>query len=99
VGGAAVVGGVILLIVGAGEISSAEKGCPTHKNCSSQADVAKGSDGRTLEIAGEVVGAVGLAAAAGGLVWHFMQAQGSAKVVASPIVAPGYAGVGVTGAF
>jgi len=100
VGGAAIVGGVILLIVGAGEISSAEKTCgPTHKNCASQADVTKGSDGRTLEIAGEVVGAVGLAATAGGLVWHFMQPQGSAKVVASPIVAPGYAGVGVTGAF
>jgi hypothetical protein len=99
VGGAAVVGGVILLIVGAGEISSAEKGCPTHKNCASQADVAKGSDGRTLEIAGEVVGAVGLAATAGGLIWHFMQTPSGAKVVASPIVAPGYAGVGVTGAF
>jgi hypothetical protein len=99
VGGAAVVGGVILLIVGAGEISSAEKGCPTHKNCVSPADVAKGSDGRTLEIAGEVVGAVGFAATVGGLIWHFMQAPSSAKVLASPIVAPGYAGVGVTGAF
>jgi hypothetical protein len=99
VGGAALVGGVILFIVGAGEISNAEKGCVARKNCSSLVDVNKGNDGRTLEIAGEVVGAVGLAATAGGLVWHFMQPQSRAKVVASPIVAPGYAGVGVACAF
>jgi hypothetical protein len=99
VGGAAVVGGVVLVIVGAGKISSAEKLCPTHKNCPPQTDVNSGNEGRTFEIAGDVVGAVGLAAAAGGLIWHFVQAPSSAKVAASPIVAPGYAGVGVTGVF
>jgi tetratricopeptide (TPR) repeat protein len=100
VGGAGVVAGVILMIVGAGEISSAETGCGvTHHNCATKDDVNKGNNGRTHEIAGEVVGAVGLAAVAGGLIWHFVQAPGGAKVTASPSVAPGYAGVGIAGVF
>lgn len=100
-GGAAAVGGVVLYAIGAGDVSSASQACPSRKNCS-QTVTDKGNNGRTLETVGAVLGGVGLAAVAGGLVWHFLEPTTPEKSTAahvSPVVTPGYAGLGVSGAF
>jgi hypothetical protein len=102
VGGAAVVAGVVLFAVGAGDISTAEKTCPNHGNCSDQNAQNTGNSGRTLETVGVVAGAVGVAAVAGGLLWHFLETPGAPSTTGAtvtPVVAPGYAGVGLGGRF
>jgi hypothetical protein len=53
---------------------------------------------------GVVAGSVGIAAVAGGLIWHFMEPtssgpQQTGRPLVVPQVAPGYAGVGVLGRF
>lgn len=104
VGAAAVIGGVITLVVGAGEVSDAESACGANRQCpntaAGNASVAKGNDGRSLETVGGIVGGVGLALVAGGLIWHFTQGPPTPTAATfTPIVAPGYAGVGIGGAF
>lgn len=115
VGGAALVAGVVLFAVGAGDISSAEQVCgPGHNQCptvpgSSPPQLttaganaqSQGNTGRTLETVGVVAGAVGVAAVAGGLLWHFMETPGANTTGATvtPVVAPGYAGLGLGGRF
>ena len=104
-GGAALVTGAILFGVGVGDVSNAENQCPTHKGCSSStAD--QGNTGRTLETVGVIVGAVGLAGIAGGIVWHVIEPAASAPAVApapaahvSPVIAPGFAGLSIGGSF
>jgi hypothetical protein len=94
IGGAAIIGGVVLYIVGSGDISSASSTCPTRKNCAPSV-ASQGNDGRTLKAVGVVVGGVGIGAVVGGLLWHFFD-KGAAPASAgyiSPVVAPGYAGV------
>ena len=103
-GAAAVIGGVVALVVGAGDVSNAEAACGANRQCpntpAGNAAVAKGNDGRSLETAGGVVGGVGLALVAGGLIWHFTQGPATpAAATFTPMVAPGYAGVGIGGAF
>ncbi len=95
------VGGVVLYAIGAGDVSSAANACPSRKGCS-QTVADQGNTGRTLETVGGVVLGVGVAAIAGGLAWHFLEPTTSEKPAAahvSPVVAPGYAGVGLAGAF
>jgi tetratricopeptide (TPR) repeat protein len=102
VGGAAVVAGVVLFVVGSGDISTAEKTCPVHNNCNDPNAQSTGNSGRTLETVGVVAGSVGVAAVAGGLLWHFMEPTGSSSATGAtvaPVVAPGYAGLGVGGRF
>ena len=102
VGGAALVAGVVVYSVGAGDVSSAEKTCPNHKNCNDPSAQSTGNSGRTLETAGVVVGAVGVAGVVGGLLWHFMEpvsSSSSSGGAVSPVVAPGYAGVSLGGKF
>jgi len=100
-GGAAVVTGIVLYVVGAGDVSSAANSCPFRKNCAP--DIAsKGNNGRTLETAGVIAGGAGLAAVAGGLLWHFVegpQTRSDSGARVSPDLAPGYAGMTVRGAF
>jgi hypothetical protein len=100
VGSAALVAGVIMFAVGAGDISSAENSCPTHSGCP-QSVADQGNTGRTLEGVGVAAGAVGLAGIAGGLVWHFVEQTGAPDRGAhvSPVVAPGYAGVSLGAKF
>jgi tetratricopeptide (TPR) repeat protein len=103
-GAAAVIGGVVTLVIGAGDVSNAQAACGANRQCpdtaAGNAAVAKGNDGRSLETVGGVVGGVGLALAAGGLIWHFTQGPATpAAATFTPIVAPGYAGVGIGGAF
>lgn len=102
VGGAAVVAGVVLFAVGAGDISTAEKTCPVHNDCNDVNAQNTGNTGRTLETVGVVAGSVGVAAVAGGLLWHFVESPGSSSTTGTtvtPVVAPGYAGVGLGGRF
>jgi hypothetical protein len=108
VGGAALITGGVLYLVGSGNVSSAETNCPapshTGPNCSSS-DASSGNSGRTLESVGVVAGSVGLAAVAGGLIWHFVEPTSSSTATQTgrplvvPQVGPGYAGVGVGGRF
>ncbi len=63
---------------------------------------AKLSGGYRTETLGGVVIAVGAAAVAGGLVWHFLDKPGKkegATVDVRPVATPGYAGIGVGGSF
>jgi tetratricopeptide (TPR) repeat protein len=112
VGGAALVTGVIVYAVGASAISSAQNECPSRMGCPS--DVAsKGNGGRSTEVAGAVVGGIGVAAAAAGVVWKIVGSSGSgsspaagsastappaARVSLAPAFAPGYVGLNLGGA-
>jgi hypothetical protein len=106
VGGAAVVAGVVVYSVGAGDVSAALGPCPTRMCSMSQQDtINQGNNGRSLETVGGVVIGAGVAVAAAGLVWHFLENPGpshaasvaplgvGAKPMVAPVVAPGYAGV------
>jgi hypothetical protein len=102
VGGAAVVASAVLFAVGAGDISTAEKTCPVHNQCNDPNAQSTGNTGRTLETVGVVVGPVGVAAVAGGLIWHFRENPGAPSTTGAtvtPVVAPGYAGLGLGGRF
>jgi tetratricopeptide (TPR) repeat protein len=99
VGGAAVIGGVVLYVVGSSDISSALSVCPSRSNCPASA-ASQGNDGRTLKTAGAVVGGVGLGTFAAGLIWLLAEKPAASPpavggVFLSPVVAPGYAGVEV----
>ena len=99
-GGAAIAGGVVLLAVGASDISSADSACPSRTQCAkSVAD--QGNMGRTLEPVGYIVGGAGLAAVVGGLIWHFVEKPSStpAAMTVAPVAAPSYAGVSLGGTF
>jgi hypothetical protein len=99
-GGVALVAGVVLFAVGASDISSAEKQCPTHGSCTSSAAADQGNTGRTLETVGVVAGAVGIAGVAGGLVWHFMEpVPQSPAARVTPTLGPSFAGLQVVGSF
>jgi len=101
IGGAAVVAGVVLYAVGNGDVNSAANACPSRVNCA-QSVADQGNNGRTLDTVGIIVGAVGLAGVAGGLVWHFLEPTGSSASTGAsltPAVAPGYAGLNLGGKF
>jgi hypothetical protein len=103
-----VVTGGVLYGVGGGQVSSAEQTCGSNHLCpagpSQASAISQGNSGRTNETVGVAVGSVGLAAAAAGIIWHFVEpgAQEQPKTgrpVVTPQVGPGYAGVGVGGRF
>lgn len=101
VGGAAVIAGVVLYAVGNGDVTTASNACPSRQNCP-QSVADQGNNGRTLETVGVVVGAVGLAGVAGGLIWHFLEPtspSGASGAALTPAVAPGYAGLSLGGKF
>ena len=103
IGGAATVAGAVLFAVGAGDISSANAGCGNkHTDCPPGSTFAStGNTGITLETVGITSGVVGLAAIAGGLIWHFSERSSdppSTGALVSPVVAPGYAGITLRGA-
>jgi hypothetical protein len=104
VGGAALLGGAILLPVGIGMVSDAEAACPSRRGCSPEVE-AQGNDGITNQNIGGILLAVGGAAVVGGLVWQFVfnKPRGAAaSVQVVPMVAHGQAGangVGLHGSF
>ncbi len=98
-GGAAVIGGVVMYVLGSSDVSSAESACPSRKLCA-DAVASQGNRGRTLETVGVVVGGVGIGAIVAGLLWHHFdkaKPEGVSAVGAGgfigPVVQPGYAGV------
>jgi tetratricopeptide (TPR) repeat protein len=103
-GGALLVTGAVLLGIGSGDVSSADKACPGRTNCPN-AVAAQGNRGRGLDAAGVVVGIAGVAGVAGGLVWHFVDSKSRTGASASrashlvPVVAPGFAGAVLGGSF
>jgi hypothetical protein len=101
VGGAAVVTGVIVYAVGAGAISSAQSACGGQRKLCPASVANQGNGGRTAEDVGGVVGGVGLAAAAAGIVWKLVGSGGSSASTGAsiaPVFAPGYVGLNVGGA-
>jgi hypothetical protein len=87
VGGGGVVAlvGLAVLAVGASNYSSASSACPTHVGCLPSV-TSQGTTGLTEQAAGGVVLGVGLAAAAGGLLW---QLAFNKPVAAKPVTARG----------
>ena len=114
-GGVVLVTGAVLLIVGAGNVSSTNDklraaGCDPNnpaQKCSSTPAVVnplndKLSSAKTTETVGGVLIGVGVAAVAAGLVWHFVFDKPNPDKTAirfQPALAPGYAGAGVGAAF
>ena len=109
VGGAMLVTGVIVLAVGAGKVSDVNTQCPnTVCKAGGSLTPAQAHDqdqsGKTLQGVGGVIGGLGLAAVAGGLVWHFLEKPSSKEAAATafrlqPSVSPGYAGASFGGRF
>lgn len=100
VGAAALITGGALVIVGNGKVSDAEGKCPARQGCA-QDVTDSGNSGRSLMSIGWIVGGVGVAAVAGGLIWHFVEPTGpeTKKAVFTPLVLPGFAGASVGGRF
>jgi tetratricopeptide (TPR) repeat protein len=99
IGAAAAIGGVVLYVVGSGDISSALNVCPTRMQCPASA-ASQGNNGRTLETVGVVVGSVGLGTFAAGLIWLLAEKPAASpppvgRGFVKPVLAPGYAGVEV----
>jgi len=107
--------GGVVLIVGASLYGKASKDlthyenlCP-NRDCGDGAEAAAnkeaGNEARTRKIWGGVVTGVGAATLAGGLIWYFVQPRhatssaGLHKPLVSPAVAPGFAGIALSGAF
>jgi hypothetical protein len=104
VGGAAAIAGGVMYLVGSGDVSSAKKTCPVSTKCPVASAISQGNTGDTLESAGSVTFFVGLAAVAGGVLWHFLEPTGPAsgspsKASFTPVVGPGYSGASVVGRF
>lgn len=99
-GGAAAIAGTVVFFVGKSQVDDAEAACPSRKCPSEIAD--KGNSGRTLQTTGVIVGGVGLAAAAGGVVWGLMFNEPKATETGTaiePSFGPGFAGVNVATRF
>jgi hypothetical protein len=100
IGGAALIGGVVMYVVGSGDISSALSACPTRTGCSPEV-ASQGNTGRSLKTAGAIVGGVGLGAVAAGLIWYFVEKPSSPSASSAggsfirPELSPGYAGITV----
>jgi tetratricopeptide (TPR) repeat protein len=72
VGGAIAIVGAILIPVGLGPYNEAFVDCPDPSDCDDPAVRDKANNGRVLWNAGGALLGVGVAAAAGGLGWHFL---------------------------
>lgn len=101
VGGAAAVAGVVMFAVSEADIKDAENVCPVHDKCGSPSAIDQGNRGRDLQTASFYVLGGGFAVASVGLLWHFLEKPGKSPPAAAvaPVFAPGYAGVGLAGAF
>ncbi len=107
VGGAALVAGIPLLIVGRGKVADAEKVCPTHKLCDN-ATRDLGNTGNTFTGVGIGLLAGGGAIAIGSLVWQLAgnrerpvrdASSRGLYLTFDPVVSPSLSGAWVTGRF
>ncbi|HYQ04259.1 MAG TPA: hypothetical protein VER96_36555 [Polyangiaceae bacterium] len=107
--------GGVVFVVGAAvygkaskDVSHYEEICP-NRDCGNGANAAANKEAannaRTRKIWGGVVTGVGAATLAGGLIWYFVQPRHAASTASlrkpefSPAVAPGFAGIALSGAF
>jgi hypothetical protein len=102
-GVAVLAAGVVMYAVGDSDVTSAAKTCGGGHSCpqtpAGNSAVSTGNTGRTLEGVGVGAGIAGILGVAGGIVWHFTEHPASGQVAVTPVVAPGYAGVGLGGSF
>jgi hypothetical protein len=107
IGGAAVVAGGIVWIVGNGKYQSTLSICP-HNSCpktlspsASKAAVNDGNTGHTMMWVGGSVFLGGIGLAGAGLLWHFLEPTGAneTKATIAPELGPGYAGASIAGRF
>jgi len=107
-GGAILIVGAVVYGKAAKDVSHYEDLCP-NRDCGNGSEAAAnkeaGNSARTRKVWGGVVTGVGAATLAGGLIWYFVQprhGESSAalrKPSVSPAVAPGFAGLALSGAF
>ena len=110
-GGVITIVGIGVYAKGAKDYNHYADLCPENggtQNCTgddAKANQDAGNDARTRKVIGGVVTGVGAATLAGGLIWYFVQPRHGAnsatlrKPLVSPAVAPGFAGVALSGAF
>lgn len=102
VGGAAVIAGVALFVVGQGKVNDANSLCPNSqcKDMATQQEAANQNDtGGHLKTAGEVTLGVGAAALVGGLLWHFLEPGGGVAAALRPMPGPTALGAGLGASF
>jgi hypothetical protein len=96
IGGAGLIAGVVILIVGNSNYQSALKQCPMNMCPPKSPEIGDGNSALSLEHVGVGVLIGGGAVAVGGLIWHFVEPTGSSgdkKASIEPVLGPGYAGV------
>ncbi len=109
-GGALLIVGLVIYVPAAKDVKDSEDQCPNRKclgpdEAQNTANAKKGEDARKKAVLGGVVSTVGVAAVAGGLIWYFAQPKKAATTATllrpnvTPSVAPGFAGVALSGAF
>jgi hypothetical protein len=94
-GGAILIGGGSVWLVGHGKYSDAQTACPSNMDCP-QSTANDGNTGRTMMFVGGGLFLGGAAVTLGGLLWHFLEptsSEASTKASIRPDLAPGYAGV------
>lgn len=107
-GGALAIIGGIVYFTAQSKISDVEKQCGGSRTGCTASLADEGNSARTRATIGGAVGIVGLAAAAGGVVWYFVQSPAKSSTAQaprtfragiSPDVGWGYSGVSVVGQF
>jgi tetratricopeptide (TPR) repeat protein len=113
VGAAAVIGGIVLFVVGNNTVNNANADaakamctfnpdkCPTPALADKLTN--ERNPGYQNETIGGVIGGIGIAAVAGGIIWHFAEGPSAPKApgaaTVAPAVAPGFAGLTIHGSF
>jgi len=94
-GGAVLIGGGSVWLVGHGKYNDALTSCPSNSGCS-ESTANEGNTGRTMMFVGGGLFIGGAVVTLGGLLWHFLEptsSENSTKASIRPDLAPGYAGV------
>ena len=115
VGAAAAIAGGVMIAVGQVKLGDATANCSrdpvsgvlscanlpgiNDPNKSNQTRSDWESQGNTLRGVGIGVAAVGVAAIAGGIIWHVVEPTGPKSASLAPVLAPGYAGLSLAGKF
>jgi hypothetical protein len=101
-GGAAIVTGGVVWLVGNNKYSAAVSQCGGTICPPGSSAIDQGNSGHSLMIVGGGVFLGGIGLAGAGLLWHFLEptdAPAETKATISPVVEPGYGGVSVAGRF
>ena len=102
-GGAIAIVGGILYLNAASDVSAAEDACGGRKCPPGNPAIQEGNDARSRQTVAAIVTVGGLAVAGGGLAWYFLQKPEGEKqarqTIVAPSVAPGFAGLNLSGSF